>query len=132
MNLVEVLVAAVVFAGACGGSVQIVATSVGSLQRAVGQQGQMDGIDQDLLQLQARWRQEAAKNQPFSPCTAALAPMAEVAAQQPVPAGVSRDLRPTADGLGLELISRVQNATVERHRLFSPAGFGFCRLEGQG
>lgn len=126
MQLVEVMVAATVFAMATVGSVQLWSrAALGSQQVEIHQQ-QGERIELDRLQLQARWQGEL--RQPAGPaCAVTPAQLISVAERVPVPPQLRRDVVPVDQGSAVRVRWWVEASPAEtRERLFTAAGLGLC------
>ncbi len=138
MNLVEVMVAALVFALASNASLQLWSSSASWSQRAQLRQETMRRIDGVLLRQEHRLRRSAAEQRAAQPaeapppadCAGAAEWMGhQLAAPLPLPEGVSEVLEPAAaeGGGGLWLVLRAEEQAIERRRLFLAAAHGLCR-----
>lgn len=126
MQLVEVMVAATVFAMATGSSVQLWSrAALGSQQVEIHQQ-QGERIELDRLQLQARWH--AGLRQPAGPaCAVSPAQLVKVAERVPVPPQLRRDVTPVDQGSALRVRwSGEASPALARERFFTAAGLGLC------
>jgi hypothetical protein len=119
MNLTEVLMAAVILVGSSGASLQIWARAAASEQRWSAQATLLQGSEEDRLNLQGQWRRQLMQG---LDCQQATAAMLTLAAQQPAPGGMERQLQQAADGLSLQLIW----PAAQRQRWVSPAALGLC------
>ncbi len=126
MQLVEVMVAATVFAIATGSSVQLWSRAALGSQQVEMHQQQGERIELDRLQLQARWQAEL--RQPAGPaCVVSPAQLITVAERVPVPPQLRRDVAPIDQGSALRVRWWVEESpAVARERLFTPAGLGLC------
>jgi hypothetical protein len=124
MQLIEVSLAAVLFTAATGGSLQLWAAS-GSQQQQLASTNELEErIELDRLQLQAHWRQGIA---PGQSCPAVLEQLEPVAARIQPPPQVLRALHPAGDGGGVQVVWSIPGKpTLQRQRLFTPAGLGLC------
>ena len=133
MNLIEVLVAAALFLGACSGAAQMGASSAQAMTQGRQQEQLQEQIEAQFLAAAALVRQaepsldrtcDAAAQQLHSQLAAAL---------PPVPAGLVRTLSlvpagaaasdPTSAQLQLTLTSE---GGLRRQRWYSPAAAGLC------
>lgn len=122
MNFAEVLVAALLLAGASSGSLQIwagaVAASRGAelgLEQLVELDGALLGAEQHLQQWQ---------NTPMAgDCSQAVAAMATALARAPLAAGLERQLEPQSGGLWLRLQAP---GLPQRQRWLDAAALGYC------
>lgn len=125
MQLLEVSVAALVFAGAAASSLQLWSAAASSHQSTQLREQLLERIELDRLHLQARWRQDAAGFR----CDAPIAALTAAAAAVPPPPQLQRQVQPGADGGSLQLQwSAVLpgEPPLQRHRSVTPAGLGIC------
>ena len=87
MQLVEVMVAAAVFASASGSSLQLFAQAAGSSQQTELRQQRLERIELDRLQLLAHWRRALAGG-----CAPGPEQLQALAAALPVPPQLQREL----------------------------------------
>ena len=124
MQLIEVSLAATLFAAASGSSLQLWAASGSQQQQLASTSEMQERIELDRLQLQARWRQAIA---PGQSCPAVQDQLEPVAARTQPPPQVQRTLNLASDGRGVEVVWSVQQQPMlKRERRFSPAGLGLC------
>lgn len=132
MNLVEVLVASVVFALASGFSAQLWGQSVAWSRRVEERQEALQRVDLDLLRRERGLRRAAAEKWSEGGATAMSCPaatewmreqLAGMAAD--LPAGLEQRLEP-AEPAALWLVAAAEAHRIERRRLFSPAAHGLC------
>ena len=127
MNLVEVMVAAAVFAAATGSSVQLWASAASSSQRTDLQQQLLERMELDRLQLQAHWRRELLATSRCGELAAAL--QASATAVMPPPQ-LQRSLIPAAVGDGVQVVwHALEVPALQRQRQFTAAGLGLCAPE---
>ncbi len=129
MNLIEVVVAAALFLGACSGAAQMGASSAQAMTQGR-QQGQLqEQIEAQFLAAAALLRQ--AESSPDHTCDAAAQQLhSQLAATlPPVPAGLVRQLNlvpastPASAQVQLTLTSA---GGLRRQRWYSPAAAGLC------
>lgn len=129
MNLIEVMLASAIFAGAAGGSLQLWAASAAASQQSVERERLLERMDLDLLQLQARWRRDA-QGWAGLRCEVATVRLEDLAAVSPVPPQLRRSVEPSADGSGLVITlsgqQPGQSEGLRRQRLFTAAALGPC------
>jgi hypothetical protein len=125
MNLIEVMLASAIFAGAAGGSLQLWAASAAASQQSVERERLLERMDLDLLQLQARWRRDAQGWAGLS-CEAATARLESLAATAPVPPQLQRRVEPAPEGTGLVVSLASPLDGLRRQRLFTAAALGPC------
>ncbi|MEN9497055.1 MAG: hypothetical protein ACO289_10060 [Prochlorococcaceae cyanobacterium] len=125
MQLCEVMVAAAVFGLSAATGLQLTAGAGESQQRLGSRSELLARIDQDRLQLQARW--QASAGAPMGPCSVVALGLAQSAEAISLDAPLQRQLRISADGQSLE-VSWLSGADGQplRRRLFTPAGLGLC------
>ena len=125
MNLIEVVVAAALFLGACSGAAQMGASSAQAMTQGRLQGQQQEQIEAQFLAAAALLRQvepssdltcDAAAQQLHSQLAASL---------PPVEAGVVRQLSLVPGSIHLQLTLAGEGG-LRRKRLFSPAAAGLC------
>ena len=127
MQLIEVMVAAAIFTAASGSSLQLWSRAAGTTQQAEWREQQLERIELDRLQLQARWRHELAG---VSGCLISRDQLIAVASVLPVPPQLRRELLPADQDDGLRVRWRAErDPALQRERLFTPAGLGLCQGE---
>ena len=130
MQLVEVSLAAVLFAAAAGSSLQLGSAAASSSQSTALRQQLQERIELDRLHLQAHWRQNAAGLSCLDPVAGLIARAADV----PPPPQLQRQLLPAADGEALLVqwsAGPPGEPPLQRHRWLTPAGLGLC-VEASG
>ena len=143
MNLVEVLVAALVFAIAGGSSLRVWGGSAASSQSAQLQEQWLLQIDADLQRSEGTLRHAAAARGPLESCDAAVAFMQQAVVgearanpQVGLPAAVARQVLPQRlqldDTPVAVLVLRYGLTTpgagprLQRERLLAPQAYGLC------
>jgi hypothetical protein len=143
MNLVEVLVAALVFAVAGGSSLRVWGGSAASSQSAQLQEQWLLQIDADLQRSEGTLRNVAAARGPLESCDAAVAFMHQVVVgearpnpQVGWPAAVARQVllqRLQLDGTPVAVLVLRYGLTtpgagprLQRERLLAPQAYGLC------
>ena len=143
MNLVEVLVAALVFAIAGGSSLRVWGGSAASSQRAQLQEQWLLQIDADLQRSAGTLRHVAAARGPLESCDAAVAFMQEAVVGEAranpgvgLPAAVARQVLPQRlqlDGTSVAVLVLRYGLTtpgvgprLQRERLLAPQAYGLC------
>ena len=126
MNFAEVLVAALLLAGASSGSLQIWAAAVAASRGAELGLEQLVELDGALLAAEQHLQQ--ALGAPLAAplagdCSLAVAAMAAELAQAPLAAGLERQLEPQGGGLWLRLQAP---GLPQRQRWLDAAAMGFC------
>ncbi|MBV2351504.1 hypothetical protein KUL97_07260 [Synechococcus sp. HK05] len=122
MQLVEVMVAASVFAMATGSSVQLWSRAALGSQQVEMQQQQAERVELDRLQLQARWQAELRPS-----CSVSPAQLITVAERVPVPPQLRREVVPVDQGAALQVRWWLEASPANaRERLFTAAGLGLC------
>jgi hypothetical protein len=125
MQIVEVLVAAVVFSAASASSLQLWSQAAVSAEGAQRQALQLERIELDRLQLQAHWRRDLGAE---AACGDGGDAMKAVAVALPVPPQLQRELLPSPEPAGVLVRWRVASEpALQRERLFTPAGLGVCQ-----
>jgi hypothetical protein len=127
MHLIEVVMAASVFAIASSSSLQLwSATAVGAHQLSRREQLEQQ-IEQDRLQLQILWRGSIQLHGDTSGCTASPAQLLTLASNSPVQTPLRRALQLSEDGAALQIHwSATSDPQLQRVRLVTPAGLGLC------
>ena len=126
MNLLEVLMAAVLFVLSAGSSLQIWnLISSGEMQHQQ-RQRLADRLDVELAAVEGLLRQQARQVQALPACGQGAAPLALLIGTRPVHEGIVRRITPLdlEDGLLLELA--VEGSPLRRRRLYRPAALGLC------
>ena len=125
MQLVEVMVSAMVFSLGAATGLQLMAIGGESQQRLGSRSQLLAQIEQDRLQLQARWR--AMAQAPAGECGISRLQLETAAAAVSLEAPLRRQLSISADGQSLEVSwHREKDLQPWRRRLFSGAGLGLC------
>ncbi|MFM7087281.1 MAG: hypothetical protein ACKOXO_09880 [Cyanobium sp.] len=132
MNLVDVLMAGLVFSIGAGSSLQIWSlVSVGVLQQEQRQQ-QADRLEEELAALEAVLRLQSRRTTPIAAgelpqrCQVAAAALHTWLVSRPLGAGVERRLTMLPDGEGVLLELAHTAGTWQRQRLYHPAAHGLC------
>lgn len=124
MQLVELMVASLIWTGALGASLQLSAR--GTSQQKLNQQHAqvLEQIESDRLQLKALWRRHAAV-----PCRDVTA-LRHIAINSPVSPQIRRvvEISNQPNGL-LVLWSDGTGGGTVREQLFTPEGLGLCASE---
>lgn len=122
MQLVEVLVAGVVFTAASGSSLQLFAQAASSSQQTELRQQRLERIELDRLQLQAHWHRELAGAEA---CAISAEQLKALAAAVPAPPQLQREvvLGEQPDELRLRWRFAGEPGVV-RERLVTAAGLG--------
>jgi hypothetical protein len=122
MQLVEVLVAGVVFTAASGSSLQLFAQAASSSQQTELRQQRLERIELDRLQLQAHWHRELAGAEV---CAISSEPLKALAAAVPAPPQLQREvvLGEQPDELWLRWRFAGEPGVV-RERLVTTVGLG--------
>ena len=129
MQLVEVLVAGVVFTAASGSSLQLFAQAASSSQQTELRQQRLERIELDRLQLQAHWHRELAGAEG---CAISSEQLKALAAAVPAPPQLQREvvLGEQPDELRLRWRFAGEPGVV-RERLVTTAGLGTsCTASG--
>jgi len=127
MQLVEVMVAAAVFASACGSSLQLFAQAASSTQQTELRQQRLERIELDRLQLLAHWRRALA-----GVCATGPEQLQALAAAVPALPQLQRELAAgdQPDELRMRWRFVGENAEV-REQLVTSAGLGgSCTAQG--
>lgn len=125
MQLVELMVAASLFAGAISGSLQLWSDAAATSQRLDHRQLLLERIELDRLQLMAQWRRHAVSSQL---CPGDPDALVQSAAHLPPPPQLQRFLERQPNGPGVKVRwSVASDPTLQRQRLFTAAGLGLCR-----
>ena len=126
MNLAEVIIAALIFVGACGGAAQLGASSAQAMTQGRQLALAQAGVEAQLLAVAPLLRAQAPA-QPASDCAlAARAMVQQLELGLPDAAeGVQRQLS-LSDRADQVLLSLNTVSGARRERLFSPAAFGWC------
>lgn len=127
MNLMEVLIAALLFALSAGSSLRIWSlVSMGVMQEER-QQQLADRLDGELAALEASLRLHSRQTLEPPPCGNSADSLRTLLSSRPSSAGVQRQLSllPSQDGLLLELA--IEGLPVRRQRLLLPAALGLCQ-----
>ena len=143
MNLVEVLVAALIFAIAGGSSLRVWGGSAASSQSAQLQEQWLLQIDADLQRSEGTLRQVATARGPLESCDAAVAFMQHAVVGEArahpgvgLPAAVARQVLPQRlqlDGASVAVLVLRYGLTtpgagppLQRERLLAPQAYGLC------
>jgi hypothetical protein len=134
MNLVEVMVASVLFVLASSCSAQVWGQSVAWSQRVEQRREVLQRLDADLLRQEHTLRQAAAAAVPALSCQGATDWMRAqlTATVTDLPEGIAQHLESPASGEpgALWLVVGSQAHRIERRRLFTAAAHGLCLPEG--
>lgn len=134
MHLVEVLVAGSVFAIASGGSMSLWSATAVKAQQMQAHKQLEQRIEQDRLRLQTLWRNQASAGSPLrepsqSGCTLRVDQLLTMAAAEPAPTPIQRELKVSGDGQSLLMRwTAPGDHQLRRQRLVTPAGLGLCGL----
>ncbi len=125
MNLIEVVVAAALFLGACSGAAQMGASSAQAMTQGRLQGQQLEQIEAQFLAAAALLRQ--VEPSPDRTCDAAAQQLQSqlAASLPPVEAGVVRQLSLVPGSIHLQLTLAGEGG-LRRQRLYSPAAAGLC------
>lgn len=130
MSLLEVIVAALVLAGASMGSLQLWSQAGQLMQRVARREDQQQAVALQMLAT-PRWLSSSTAQQQFvlistSGCRFDLDAVERAAEQSlPLPQGLQRRWREHALGHGLWL--ELESELVQRHQLLTPAATGWCQ-----
>jgi len=127
MNLIEVVVAAALFLGACSGAAQMGASSAQAMTKGRLQGQQLEQIEAQFLAAAALLRQVEPSSDLNLTCDAAaqLLQSQLAASLPPVEAGVVRQLSLVPGSIHLQLTLAGEGG-LRRQRLYSPAAAGLC------
>ena len=127
MNLIEVVVAAALFLGACSGAAQMGASSAQAMTKGRQQGQQLEQIEAQFLAAAALLRQVEPSSDRNLTCDAAaqLLQSQLAASLPPVEAGVVRQLSLVPGSIHLQLTLAGEGG-LRRQRLYSPAAAGLC------
>ena len=125
MNLIEVVVAAALFLGACSGAAQMGASSAQAMTQGRLQGQQLEQIEAQFLAAAALLRQ--VEPSPDRTCDAAAQQLQSqlAASLPPVEAGVVRQLSLVPGSIHLQLTLAGEGG-LRRQRWYSPAAAGLC------
>lgn len=127
MQLIELIMAAVVFSGAASCSLQLWGQAASGAHRAEHLEQLQQRIELDRLQLQAHW-QRLLSAAPV--CSSAVTEIVSIAAALPLPPQVQRRTRVDDHSAGVWVHWQATDTPgLERERLFTAAGLGFCPPE---
>jgi hypothetical protein len=127
VNLIEVLMATLLFSVSAGSSLQIWSLiSVGMVQEER-RQVLADRLESELAALEATLRLQSRQALQPPPCGNAATSVQALLSSRPSAEGVQRRLTllPANDGLVLELA--IEGLPVRRQRLLLPAALGLCQ-----
>ena len=127
MQIVEVMVAAVVFTTASASSLQIWSHAASSTQLAVRGEELLERIELDRLQLQAHWRRDL---EAAAACGISGDALISVASAVPVPPQLQREVWPGPDADAVRVRWRIEtDPSLQRERVFTLAGLGLSCAE---
>lgn len=129
MNLIEPLVASLVFCGVASASLQVWSLGLAAAQSQQQRQSLQDRIDGELIASEAWLRQQPRPTAP-PPCAQVAPQLAASLGALPPAEGVQRQVDASADGqtLLLQVVGPV--ADTSRMRVLHPATLGLCGVEG--
>lgn len=124
MNLLEGMLATLVFCGSASASLQIWGLAAVATARHDQRRSLMDRLDAELLQTDRRLRREAAAILPTQDCGAAADALVARAATLPLPGGLQRQVV-RADRWVVLSVGTV-GGDPPRRRLYSPSALNLC------
>lgn len=127
MNLIEVLLAALLFSLSAGSSLRIWGLISMGVMQEERRQLLADRLDGELAALEASLRLQSRQALPPPPCGNTASSLQSLLSARPSPEGVQRRLTllPADDGLLLELA--IEGLPLRRQRLVLPAALGLCQ-----
>lgn len=130
MNLMEVVMAALVFSVSAGSSLQIwTLMSAGVLQQEQ-RQRLADRLDGELAALEAMVRLQSRRQGTPVACEAGAAALRQWLLTRPLGDGVVRQVSPLPQEDGVLLQLTIAGSPGRRQRLFHPAALGLCLPAG--
>ena len=129
MNLLEAVMASVLFAGSACGSARICALATASVAQDEHHQQLLEQTDAALAVVEATLRQQPRPPLPLANCPLQTQRLAAVVSLLPVPTGLARRLGPSEAGTQLVVTLEAAGLAQPRTRLYSPAALGLCSQE---
>ena len=127
MNLIEVLLAALLFSLSAGSSLQIWSLVAMGVTQEERRQRLADRLEGELAALEASLRLQSRQTLQAPPCGNSATTLQTMLSSRPSSQGVERRLTllPAEDGLLLELA--IEGLPHRRQRLLLPAALGLCQ-----
>lgn len=126
MNLIEAMLAAVLFSCSAGSCLQLWGLLSLDAQRQHQRQQLAERLEGELVSLEAFLRQQPRREQALPPCGQGPEPLRSLLASRPARAGVYRQISVPGldDALLVELSS--EGSSLRRRRLYRAAALGLC------
>lgn len=132
MNLIEVLMAALLFSLSAGSSLQIWSQLSQGVMREERHQQLADRLDAELAAVDASLRLQSRQLQQPPPCGNTATALHSQLASRPLAAGMRRQLSLLEGQEGLLLDLAVEGLPIRRQRLYLPAALGLCSASAAG
>lgn len=129
MNLIEPVVASLVFCGVATTSLQIWSLGLAATQAQQQRQSLQDRIDGEVIASESWLRQQPRPSAP-PPCAQVVPQLAASLGAVASAEGVQRQVEASSDGQALLVRVVGQMADTRRERLLHPAALGLCGAEG--
>lgn len=127
MNLLEVLLAGVLFFGSSTASLLIWSRAVAALDADARRGALLEGLEAELQAAESRLREAALSQAPGLPCQQRQRQLLAALDRDPAAGGVTRQLEGDASAAAVRLLLGAEG--LERRRSYQAAAFGGC-LEG--
>jgi hypothetical protein len=127
MTISETLVAACLFFGALGGSLQVWGLTAATAVAEEKRQESREQVDAEMAASEARLRVHARGREPSADCVAQAQALRETLAAQPPAPGLQRSLASLEGGLVQITVAAEGEVEPPRQRIWSAAAFGLCQ-----
>lgn len=127
MNLIEVLLAALLFSLSAGSSLRIWSLMAMGVLQDERHQHLADQLDGELAALEASLRLQARQAPQPPPCGNTSTSLQTLLSARPSPQGVQRRLTRLSAGDGLLVELAIEGLPLRRQRLVLPAALGLCQ-----
>jgi type II secretory pathway component PulJ len=130
MNLIEVMLATVLFSCSAGSCLQLWGLVSLDAQRQQQRQQLAERLEAELVSLEAHLHQQPRQAQALPPCGPGPEPLRSLLAAQPVAAGVQRQISALGLEEGLLVELSIEGSSLRRQRLYRAAALGLCLPAG--
>lgn len=130
MNLIEVMLATVLFSCSAASCLQLWGRLCLDAQRQQQRQQQAERLEGELVALEAHLRQQPRQVQALPPCGPGPEPLRSLLTAPPAAAGVQRQIMALGLEEGLLVELSIEGSSLRRQRLYRAAALGLCLPAG--